>query len=155
MVTLYKELGARIRDFRKTKKLTSTQFANCINVSTGQLSNIENGNYDVFKLELLNKIAKELNISLGELIQPNSLDLMKLEYKPELNKVFLSKTLEGLPSSKSYLNQYLNSLFIAYLATISEYENDIVKIESITNHIIDELRFIKSFHSYNRDVSTL
>lgn len=72
MSTIYKELRNKVRFYRKSKNITTSELTSRICVLIGQLHNIENENYDVFKLELLHKLSKELNISLGELINPNS-----------------------------------------------------------------------------------
>ncbi|QIB28170.1 helix-turn-helix domain-containing protein [Caloranaerobacter azorensis] len=66
--------------------MSTPEFAKRLNISTGLVNNIENGRHDVFKLELLLKISKELNVSLGELLQSNYIDIRNLSIQEKLKK---------------------------------------------------------------------
>jgi transcriptional regulator with XRE-family HTH domain len=56
------ELGQRIRMIRDKKGFTVKEFAQKIGVSAGYLSNLETGKTDNIKMEVLEKIQKELLI---------------------------------------------------------------------------------------------
>ncbi|MCT4618216.1 MAG: helix-turn-helix domain-containing protein [Marinisporobacter sp.] len=139
MPKVYKELGQKIKKYRKSKNLTTTEFANILNISAGHLSNIENGTYDIFRLELLFKIANELNISLEELLQFEYIDVKNILLDHDIKNIATN------PSSpeQAYINKWLNALAITYLSTIDKFKNNKDAIESITNHLIDELHLIK------------
>ena len=59
--------GRRIRAFRKLKCVQQSEFAKRIDVSTTVLGRIERGER-IPKQELLDRIAKELNIDVKELM---------------------------------------------------------------------------------------
>lgn len=144
MSKIYKELGKKIRKYRKSKNLTSAEFASILNISAGHLSNIENGTYDIFRLELLFKIAKELNVTLEELLQFECVDLDNVMLDDELQKIITYKSTDIESPDAKVIKKWLNSLAITYLATISKFKSDKNKIESITNHLIDELNLIEN-----------
>jgi transcriptional regulator with XRE-family HTH domain len=56
------DLGKRIRMIREKKGFTVKEFAQKIGVSAGYLSNLETGKTDNIKMEVLEKIQKELLI---------------------------------------------------------------------------------------------
>jgi len=64
---MQQELGETIRNYRKQKGYTISQLTDKLDISTGLLSNIENGKTDFFQLNLLNNIIRELDIPLSEL----------------------------------------------------------------------------------------
>jgi len=66
MSTIIKTLGKRIAKLRKNKGLTIEKLAYENDLSKGNLSEIERGLRDP-KITTLEKIAKGLEISLGEL----------------------------------------------------------------------------------------
>ena len=66
MSTIIKTLGKRIAKIRKNKGLTIEKLAYENDLSKGNLSEIERGLRDP-KITTLEKIAKGLEISLGEL----------------------------------------------------------------------------------------
>ncbi|MBF8983983.1 helix-turn-helix transcriptional regulator [Lutibacter sp. B2] len=150
MSTSYKKFGIQIKNYRKSKNLTTLEFANLINISTGQLSNIENGNYDVFKLELLGKITKVLNISLQDLLTDISIDINNLY----IDKQIINQISENEEQHIDFINNQTNMLVISFLSSISDYKYNTEKIQSITNHLINELHFIKQINTEKSHVST-
>ncbi|MTI67855.1 MAG: helix-turn-helix transcriptional regulator [Firmicutes bacterium] len=145
MAVSYKELGMKIRNSRKENDITTKSFAQLLNISVGQLSNIENGNYDVFKLELLYKISDLLDIPLEGLLE---LNINNLEN-------FLDNSNKNSKSQSNYITKLANTLVISFLATIYDYNYDKDKAEVICNHLIKELKFIKKINTNTKDVSTL
>lgn len=139
MPKVYKELGQKIKKYRKSKNLTTSEFANILNISAGHLNNIENGTYDIFRLELLFKIANELNISLEELLQFECIDIKNILLDTATKKIVTNPSSTDL----AYINKWLNALAITYLSTMNKFKNNKNAIESITNHLIDELHLIK------------
>ncbi|MTI69175.1 MAG: helix-turn-helix transcriptional regulator [Firmicutes bacterium] len=136
MSVSYKDLGIKIKNSRKEKNITTKTFAKLLNISVGQLSNIENGNYDVFKLELLYKISDLLDIPLEELLELN------INYL----KSFLDTTANNSKAQSNYITKLTNTLVISFLAVISNYNYDKNKAEVICNHLIKELNFVKKIH---------
>lgn len=66
MQNIKKLLGARIKEIRKSKRLTQEQLAESIGIEIPSLSNIENGkNYP--NSETIEKIAKGLGMEIFEL----------------------------------------------------------------------------------------
>ena len=59
--------GNRIREYRMKAGLTQTELANAVNLSQGQLSNIENEGRNV-SLEWLRALAKALRVSVADLL---------------------------------------------------------------------------------------
>lgn len=149
MSTIYKELGIKIKNYRKSKNLTTLEFAKLINISSGQLSNIENGNYDVFKLELLTKITKTLGVSLEDLLGNLPIDRKNLY----MDKEIINQIPEDTDKQIHFINIQTNMLVINFLSTISDYQYNNEKIISITNHLINELHFIKQLNNEKADVS--
>lgn len=140
MSTIYKELGSTVKKYRKNLNITSTEFAEMLNISAGHLSNIENGSYDIFRLELLLKLAEKLNITMEELLQFKYLSLNQIIDK-DIYTTINNLTLDS--TDANFINNSLNSLAVTYLATMSQLKFDKDKIVSITNHLIDELNLIK------------
>ncbi|WP_427340450.1 helix-turn-helix domain-containing protein [Caloranaerobacter sp. DY30410] len=153
MPNIYVELGKKIRKYRKKKKLSTPELAKRLNISTGLVNNIENGRHDVFKLELLLKISKELNVSLGELLQSDYIDIRDLSIQEELKKILKDKN-NRTNEKIDYINQKLNEIFILFLATMSKYDYNTKAIDYITNHILEELNFIKDLDVIENKVST-
>ena len=63
----YEEIGKRIREYRKLKKLSQEQLAEKINISTTHMSHIETGSTKL-SLQVLVDIAKVLNVNTDDLI---------------------------------------------------------------------------------------
>ncbi len=61
-------LGKRIKEIRKSRKLTQEQLAEFINIETSSISNIESGKYYP-TAENLDKIINVLNVTPQELFQ--------------------------------------------------------------------------------------
>ncbi|ABR48345.1 transcriptional regulator, XRE family [Alkaliphilus metalliredigens QYMF] len=153
MSDIHKTLGKNIRNYRKEKNLTSVEFAKHINISTGQLSNVENGNHEVFRLGLLDRITNSLGVSLGELLQTNSIDIRSLYIEEAVKKVLIKEMPNDSSDQIHIINEQLNTLIHSYLATISEYQCDVDKIHSIADHVISQLQFIKNLKVSNSKAS--
>ncbi|RKD31265.1 helix-turn-helix domain-containing protein [Thermohalobacter berrensis] len=152
MLNVYVEMGKKIRKYRKAKKLSTPELAKRLDVSTGLVNNIENGRNDVFKLELLLRICKELNVSLGELLQSNSFDIRDLSLQEDLIKMYKSQ-IQSNSTNIKYINKKLNDIFSSYLAAIAKFDYNPEIIEYITNHILEELYFIKNLDTFESKVS--
>ena len=63
-----KKIGENIKKFRKAKGLTMPALAEKCGVSKGYLSFLENGEKDNPSINVLYKIAKHLDITIGDLI---------------------------------------------------------------------------------------
>lgn len=62
-----KDISKRIRDLRKSMKLTQSQFAEMVNLSEDSIGKIERG-VSVPTIDTLSKIADGLKITLSELL---------------------------------------------------------------------------------------
>lgn len=60
-----KNLGQQIRMIRLQKDLGITEFAEALGVSTGYLSNLENGKTETIQLSLLERLISEFSIVLS------------------------------------------------------------------------------------------
>lgn len=69
MKTKAKEISKKIRELRKSLKLTQNQFAELVGLSEDSIGKIERGLY-VPTIETLNKIATALKIPIQDLISP-------------------------------------------------------------------------------------
>lgn len=63
-------IGENIKKLRKEKKLTLSKLSKEVDVSTGYLSDIEKGHKNNPSVELLNKIAIALGVTLSQLLEP-------------------------------------------------------------------------------------
>ncbi len=63
-----KKIGENITKFRKAKGLTMPALADKCGVSKGYLSFLENGEKDNPSIDILDKIATHLNVTIGDLI---------------------------------------------------------------------------------------
>ncbi len=90
MDTLQKKFGARIKEIRKSKKLTQENLAEIVGMDIPNLSNIERGKKFV-SAQTLSKIAKALSVSEKDLF-----DFEHLKNKQTLveNIIFLIKNSE-------------------------------------------------------------
>ena len=66
MGTLKQKFGARVRELRKTHKLSQDKFADIIDWDKANISNLENGK-NFLKPESIEKIAEAFNVEVGEL----------------------------------------------------------------------------------------
>ncbi|MTI67509.1 MAG: helix-turn-helix transcriptional regulator [Firmicutes bacterium] len=140
MPELHKELGKRVKANRKNKNLSTPDLAKQLNISTGLLNNIENGRYDVFKLNLITKLTKVLNLPLSELLDISTIDVEKLD---SCSEILISKTIDN-PKNKDIINFHLNKLIKNYLETLLVYDLDHGTIEMITDNLIHELKLIRN-----------
>lgn len=142
MGSIQENIGIKIKKFRKNKNLTTAEFASRLHVSAGLINNIENARNDVFNLQLMNKITDELDISLNDLLDIKSYSIEEVNL--DLNKVRINHYNSNVKvdiiqnCSKEILKEFFN--------TISQLSCSVECIESITNHLISELEFIKKYH---------
>ncbi|MFT9497788.1 helix-turn-helix domain-containing protein [Anaerosolibacter sp.] len=151
MYKIYDELGKKVRMRRKEKNYTTAELAERLGISAGLVNNIENAKYDVFRLELLLQITNELNVSLGELLQLNTLDVRNIEF----NENFLpSIETQGEDTQEDiqFCNHQLNLVIRSFLTTISEYGITRENIETISNHILHEFDTLVKLHRLNTKI---
>lgn len=152
MSTVYKELGSTIRKYRKNKNLSTKNFAEKLGISSGHLNNIENGNYDVFKLELLTNICKQLEVPLRELLEQSFINteitFVKYNIQNRIGNYILKPDIKPEAIEKN-----LDVLIMSYLITISKYK-DSDKISFITEHLLNELNFIRNLNSISNSTTT-
>ena len=67
VMTVYKEMGQRLRQKRKELKLTQRQLANALGVTPGYIGHLERGTR-VMSVEVLLMLCRELHVSPSWLI---------------------------------------------------------------------------------------
>ncbi len=90
-----KDIGKRIQQCRKKRKITQAQLAERVGISTNYLSSLERGIYNI-KLELLVAILNELDCSADEVF----CDVVKKASSVKATK--LSAKLEKLTVEEQY-----------------------------------------------------
>jgi len=150
MERIYKELGKKVRKYRRNKDLTTSELAERLNVSVGHISNIENGKNDIFKLELLFNLSKELDIPLSKLLSISPLKIDEITADSERFELSFVKPdviqIKDIPIIKKYLKILIEN----YLDNISNYNYRGESIEAITDHLIQELLFIKKLNTLKK-----
>lgn len=150
MEGVYKELGKKIRKYRKNKGLTTLELAERLNVSVGHISNIENGKNDIFKLELLFNLTKELDIPLNNLLNISELKISKVTMDAERIEVSFIKPDIVQNRDMAVIEKYLKILIEKYLENIFNYNYNEESVETITNHLVEELSFINKLNQYKK-----
>jgi transcriptional regulator with XRE-family HTH domain len=151
MYKIYDELGKKVRKYRKEKNYTTAGLAERLGISPGLVNNIENAKYDVFRLELLLLIVKELDVSLGELLQLSTLDVRNIDLKESL-LTSIETHVEDTPEDMEFCNHQLNLVIRSFLTTISEYGTTRGNIETISNHILHEFDTLIKLHRLNAKI---
>ncbi len=78
-------LGRKIREFRKSKKMTQEQLAEQVGIGTPNISYFETGKFTP-AIETLEKIAKALDVEIYELYM-----FKPLKSTPEIKKELIEK----------------------------------------------------------------
>ena len=84
-----KEIGKRVQEYRKKKKLTQEELAEILEISTNHLSALERGMYNI-KLDLLVQIINALDCSADDIF----CDVINNGYKARASR--LSDKIESL-----------------------------------------------------------
>lgn len=88
-----RDVGKRIQELRKRKKLTQAELAERLGLSTNHMSALERGQYNI-KLELLVLIMNELECTADDLF----CDSIKCGYKNKTSR--LNDQIERLPQDE-------------------------------------------------------
>lgn len=121
MSLIYENLGKQVKRYRKEKKLSTSELAERLEISTGLLNNIENYRHDVFKLQLLNKIIDELELSPNELI-----------YLPSKNGAAIKPVTLQNNELTDLCNKHLQAIIDSYITTIQHYSYSKESIEKVS-----------------------
>lgn len=106
--TLSKNLGKRIKEFKKSKHIRNEEFCEKIGISTTFLWDLENGNKNP-SLETLVKIANVLECGVDSLL----CDLLESTKKPQLNNI--SMKLETLNKEQlKFVEIVIDSMLTAF-----------------------------------------
>jgi len=143
MSSIGKELGYKIKSFRKSNNLSTQYLAKQLNISTGLLNNIENARNDVFKLDLLLRITDVFNITLAELLE---FDLNNIErvntYKD--GKIYIEFNIantNNIVSNK--ITSSIKHLLDAYLELLREHNFNEESVDYINNYILQTFSLVK------------
>lgn len=153
MANIYKDLGKKIRKYRKEKNYSTATFAEMLEVSAGLINYIENGKYDVFKLDLLNRISNILNIPLNRLLPFADLDPQRINFINEKISLITDRD-PSIEENINLIDYNLNLILNSFLNTISEYSYSKEGIEILSNHILEEFNLLTQLHQLNDKVPT-
>lgn len=128
-------LGAIIKKYRNSKDYSTQDLADKLNVSAGLINNIENARNDVFKLELLMNIVKELDIPTREILTSILI--------PHHNNTIAEKDTITNEELKTISDKYLDLISSRFTLSLSQYEDKEKAAELIANHLLEELNSIK------------
>lgn len=150
-----KEIGIRIKEARKAKKITQNEAAKKSGISRSYYADVENGRYSPSMDTLIN-ISKALNVSTSFLLEGKEdfSDLsikeqtrLRLEHIKSLENInygsyeYLDNYLQNISDSKfnvETINLLSTSLRFAYLNEPNNSNDDPVKIRFL-NSLIDDL----------------
>ncbi|MCT4621137.1 MAG: helix-turn-helix domain-containing protein [Marinisporobacter sp.] len=154
MSTIYKELGEKIRTYRKSKHYSTAEFADHLNVSAGLINNIENGRYDVFRLELLHKIIAALDISSTELIDPSFINFNKVDINKDSIDISLRVLCDTSNQTPTFLKDHINTLVDLYISMASDSQFDEESMNIVIDHIEHEINFCKNLCKHHAPSSS-
>lgn len=149
MISYNQKLGTIIKTYRKSKNISTQELAKILNVSVGCLSHIENAKNNVFKLDLLLSIIKELDIPINEILLNNSLVIDDLTLSPTTDKLELSLKHTDV-RHLDMLTENIKLIINTYLELASECSYDSKTIDIVSNHILDELKYSKNLISIQK-----
>lgn len=142
MPTSNKKLGSTIKKYRTAKNYSTQQLANHLNVSVGFINNLEHGKNNVFKLDLLMHLIKELNIPIQELLPDKSLEINKIHITSNKEKLEITLNNKGF-DNLDVLKKQLHLIINLFLQTIAEcnYNSDAIQI--ISSHLLNQISYSK------------
>lgn len=160
-------IGENIRKIRKNKKLTLKELGLKVELSEQAVGQYERGDRTP-SIEILNRIAIALDISINDLLYPtNEEKLAKVNEFQSIMKncfgekegidVFQNKYIEVLKILsneiktsylKNYLNNYLNHFSDSIIYTESEFQYQNALIEENIKPIIERLAYCLEFEIY-------
>jgi transcriptional regulator with XRE-family HTH domain len=136
-----KKLGDTIKKYRKNKDYSTKALADKLGVSVGFISHLENGKNNSFKIDLLEKLIDALDIPVQELSPSEKFGIEPIFKGGTKNNVIFSIS-ETETEKSQVMADNLETILNEYLELLMVFNWDQKKIKSITNHIIDEIRFI-------------
>lgn len=108
-------IGQKIKNIRKSNKLTQVELAKKANISRSYLADIENDRYNA-SVDTLKSIANSLDVKLSELIEETSSD-NKINSKNSKNKKQIETIAAHLedknltPKKVELIKNYIDALF--------------------------------------------
>ena len=85
-MSVYEEIGQRIRDVRASKGMSQSELAECSGISLPHISRIEYGRSEMLIVTLI-KVAEALQVSTDTLLRPN-IPEVKNQYDVEFTEMF-------------------------------------------------------------------
>lgn len=131
-----KTLGQTIKKYRLNKSYSTQQLSDILNVSAGFINHLENGKNDAFKLDLLLRLIKELDIPLNE-ISPFNSSFIEPDFIPNI---------ETLKNNSEYnlISNTLSLIINSYLKCIKEFNYKPELIQAVSSHLVSELNYTKN-----------
>ena len=99
------EIGSRIKEARKLKKISQIELADAANISVSHLSNIENGKKSI-SIELFVRIVEALQVSADWLLRTDTPEVKKI-VSAELDDLLKDKTKEEIETVIKFVKEIL------------------------------------------------
>lgn len=141
---LKKNLGIIIRDYRKSKFLSTQELANKLNLSVGTINNIENGKSDFFKFDILFKLLYILEIPSTVIFEniATTEEFVYNKYKESLtNYKFPSFNLLESPDMLYDLTKIIYNIS----EFISQFKDKQAALIIISNTIMQQIEMLNKF----------
>jgi transcriptional regulator with XRE-family HTH domain len=145
MYTLQEKLGLLVKRQRKMKGLSTHDLAKKLGVSSGLINNIENSKNDVFKLDLLVDLVKELNINLDDIFV-ESIKINVLNPVREQNTIEITISNE-MNKDIEVINKYISTLLTILLESTLKFEDTEEYLHVLSSHIYDDIKTFDKIQS--------
>lgn len=143
MSTMQEQLGKKVRQHRKQNNYSTADFAQILGVSVGLINNIENARNDVFKLNLLMKVTKELNLPITKFLGLNEVDVTSVKLNNDSNLALTHHDLNVFDSECiETINFYLTQIMKAFISTVITNKYDKEKIIALGECIKHDIKTI-------------
>jgi transcriptional regulator with XRE-family HTH domain len=135
MYNLQEKLAYTVKNCRKNKGLSTQELATRLHVSSGLINNIENARNDVFKLELLTEMSKELNLALSDILHNEFISITDYPTENKLEITFINENIQDIEPIRSYIQKTVTSLLVFILS----FNNPEDAAREVCNYIIGEI----------------
>jgi transcriptional regulator with XRE-family HTH domain len=144
MDSLINKLAYSIKSYRKAKGISTHELAARLNISSGFINNVENARSDVFKLNLLMNLAKELDIPLNEVLFSEYVSLNDKNSAINEGKIELILEDEKIKNISCFY-KYIPIIVDSLIDLIQRFENKDAAAQEICCQIVQDLDNLKRF----------
>lgn len=140
----FKEIGNKVRKYRKAKSYSTSDLASKLGVSVGLVNNLENARNDVFRLKLLHELSAELGVPIPELLDYPIISSCATQISENEINIKIPLHIHKLDVHKGLLQEQITALLNAYISTILHVNLSQDSIIKLTNTIQNMLDLIKT-----------